>query len=171
MKFALKSVQHSERQSQETHSFSAFLYIDGVKSFEVSNDGWGGPNMTRQLGKLTEAEVNTWLAANRPNFGQEYGMSIEHDMDIEVGDLMNRYLAGKELDKMLKKGLVAIGKDDAGKPALYEYGKIGSNKLTSASATPGTVVSWNAELDKQGRGHKVVTKYENYDEALEALGA
>lgn len=160
MKFELKNVSHNATLSEETLCFSAVLYIDGKKAFEVSNRGHGGCDDVRQVGSITLDEVNRWLEANRPRFGLDINPEgLPHDLEIEVGELMNRWLARKEIMSMCSRKLVTV-KD--GK--IYTRGKMVSNKLT-----PAQVAKVEAQLAPLGE--KLVTKAQNLDLAIEAVMA
>lgn len=125
MKFQLKSVQYNSTLSEETYCFSAKLYIDGVHSFNVANAGQGGETVVRRTPKsqYCEDEVNAWLANNRPADPQF--PNLTHCLDFEIGDLMLRWLQERELNKMLKKGILATDGE-----ALFVF-KAG--QLTSAN--------------------------------------
>lgn len=129
MKFELKNVQYNALMSEETYCFSANLYIDGVFAFTVANRGHGGCNEVRPFGKfrLTEAEINDWLAANRepdPEFP-----SITHDLEIEVGELMTNWIRKQELNKLLRKAIVSTDGDSL---FVHKMGKTTSANLPAA---------------------------------------
>lgn len=119
MQFSLKKIEYSARMSEETHCFSAVLVIDGVASFEVSNHGHGGSDIVRALptAKHTQAEVNAWIKANLPP-DTSYGTTLEQDLEIVVGELMNEWLMARELRALLRRACVCIQG-----PELYTIGK------------------------------------------------
>lgn len=57
MKIELRRINHNPRLSEETNAFSAEIWIDGERAFEARNQGQGGCDFYRQLGRWTEAEV------------------------------------------------------------------------------------------------------------------
>lgn len=156
MKLEIKNVQHNETLSEETHCFSAKIYIDGVHAFNVSNHGHGGCNDVRPSGKcrLTEADVNAWLAANRPP-DPEFPR-LKHDLEIEVGDLVNRWLAAKALNKLLSKFLVSTD----GKSLFTR--KLATH--SSATLTAADILGINIRLAL--KGESAVTRNDNYEMAL-----
>src|SRR3546814_18930623 len=52
-------------------------------------------------------EVNQWLLANRPprSFGR---FSYDHDLEVEVGDLLARELERRRLKRLMRTCLVTI---------------------------------------------------------------
>ena len=119
MEITLKNVKHSEFASQETHCFEATVYVDGKRSFIVSNDGHGGCDSYRPINnKKTYSQVNDevanideCLALNREPHTFGGTCSITHSLEIEIGDLVNDWLFGKDFKKTMKK--VAFIKDGA----------------------------------------------------------
>lgn len=87
MKIELRRINHNPKLSEETEAFTAEVWIDGECAFEARNQGQGGCDLYRQVGRWTEAEVNAWLKANRPIRPFE-GLTLQHDLEAEVGDLL-----------------------------------------------------------------------------------
>lgn len=107
MKIELRRINYSAALSQETSAFSADLYIDGELAFHVRNDGGGGADFFHQVGRWTEAEANDWLKANRPRC-TVCGISFEHDLEVEVGDLVARELESRRLKRLMRTNLLTI---------------------------------------------------------------
>lgn len=105
MKFELRRIDYSAALSQETSAFTADLYIDGELSFHVRNDGGGGADFFHQVGRWTEAE--DWLKANRSRC-TVCGISFDHDLEVEVGDLLARELEGRRLKRLMRTNLLTI---------------------------------------------------------------
>lgn len=93
--------------SEETTAYSAEIWIDGQLAFHASNQGHGGADLYRQMGRWTEKDVYAWLAANRPP--QQVGsLKIPHDLEIEVGALIAEADALAQLKRRLKTNVLTI---------------------------------------------------------------
>lgn len=117
MKVELKNVKYIASMSEETHCFTATIYIDGVKAGEVSNRGQGGPNGYSRNG--VEEKLNAYGKTLPPHISEykdEQGKTIEIpiDADIIIGDLMNAHLAEKELKRSLSKRILFTKLGEAG---------------------------------------------------------
>ncbi len=111
MKIELRRISYNAALSQETAAFSAEVWIDGELAFHARNQGTGGADFYRQVGRWTETEVNAWLTANRlPRYlGDD--LACDHDLEIEVSDLLTRAVEGKRLKRLLHTKLVTIESD------------------------------------------------------------
>lgn len=107
MKIELRRINHNPKLSEETNAFSAEIWIDGEPAFEARNQGQGGCDLYRQLGRWCEAEVNVWLKANRP-IRPFQGLTLEHDLEAEVGDLLASELEYRRLKRLLRTNLITI---------------------------------------------------------------
>ncbi|HQR91118.1 MAG TPA: hypothetical protein PLH31_17985, partial [Caulobacter sp.] len=74
--------------SQDCSCYTAELWIDGRLAFLASNRGQGGADDYRQVGVITEAEVDTWLKANRPVRPFD-GIVLAPTLEHEVAFLMD----------------------------------------------------------------------------------
>lgn len=111
MKIELRRISYSAALSQETAAFTAEVWIDGELAFHARNEGTGGADFYRQVGRRTEAEVNAWLTANRLPRSLGDDLACDHDLEIEVSDLLMRAVEGKRLKRLLRTNLIAIEKD------------------------------------------------------------
>lgn len=105
MKIEVKNISVSLANSQETHCFSATVHVDGKKAFAVRNDGWGGSNMVDRVPGYdgpSEKEVDDFLKRSKP-VDTSYGVPIEHDLEIEVGDQVNAYLMAQETKRVRRE--------------------------------------------------------------------
>lgn len=107
MKIELRRINHNPKLSEETNAFSAEIWIDGERAFEARNQGQGGCDFYRQLGRWSEAEVDAWLKANRP-IRPFQGLTLEHDLEAEVGDLLASELEYRRLKRLLRTNLITI---------------------------------------------------------------
>ena len=111
MKIELRRISYSATLSQETAAFSAQVWIDGELAFHARNEGTGGADFYRQVGRWTEAQVDAWLKANRPPRFLGEDLACDHDLEIEVSDLLSRAIEGRPLRRLLKTRLITIEKD------------------------------------------------------------
>lgn len=111
MKIELRRISYNAALSQETASFSAEVWIDGELAFHARNQGTGGADFYRQVGRWTEAEVNAWLTSNRLPRYLGGDLACDHDLEIEVSDLLTRAVEGKRLKRLLRTKLVTIESD------------------------------------------------------------
>lgn len=107
MKIELRRINHNPKLSEETNAYSAEVWIDGEYAFDARNQGQGGCDFYRQTGRWTEAEVNAWLKTNRP-IRPFQGLTLEHDLEAEVGDLLEHELEHRRLKRLLRTNLVTI---------------------------------------------------------------
>ena len=91
MKLELKNLQHSKFASHETHCFEAKLYINGVFSAQISNDGQGGSNYVwwEKGVPISEKELEEYLTTNvdtlDPTHNKEWS-NLKYDLEIWVGN-------------------------------------------------------------------------------------
>ena len=111
MKIELRRISYNAALSQETAAFAAEVWIDGELAFHARNQGTGGADFYRQVGRWTEAEVNAWLTANRLPRSLGDDLACDHDLEIEVSDLLTRAVEGRRLKRLMKTRLVTIEKD------------------------------------------------------------
>jgi len=128
MQIVTKNLKIARSLSEETTAYTATIYVDGVATFAASNHGHGGCDMFHTLptAKVTEAQVNEWLAANvAPDGPYEADPAARapwdtgHSCTLEsfVGRIIEaqeaeteRKRVAKKFDKLLS-GCVAILRD------------------------------------------------------------
>jgi hypothetical protein len=132
MKIELRRITYSAALSRETSAYTADILIDDELAFRARNDGGGGADFFHQVGCRTEAEVNSWLKENRParTFGD---FSYNHDLEVEVSDLLARELEQRRLKRLLRTNLITI---ERGK--IYQYPLRGRPIETIAGAVRAT---------------------------------
>lgn len=106
MKFELKNVKVHPDMSEETTCFSASLYVDGKRCYIAQNNGHGGCNSYHPVPEKPEsvkmADIGAWIDRNVP--AEEYhGMTLKPDLDTVVGDLLEDFMARKDLKNALRK--------------------------------------------------------------------
>lgn len=131
MLIEIKKVQVNQRLSQETHCFSADVWIDGVKAGAIQNAGHGGPDDFFPVqGGQTLAQINERIAREMPEVP---GFpSLTNDLEIVVGDLVNAHVVQKSVGSRLKRKAVYVvdGKRNPdGKETAYECDIKGAEKL------------------------------------------
>lgn len=117
MKIDVKNISVNLANSEETHCFSAVVYVDGKKAFAVRNGGHGGPDIVDRIPGYTgpdEAAVDQWLKDNRPA-DTSHGITLEHCLEFEVSDHVNAFLKKKEqtktdraLDRLLAANIIGL---------------------------------------------------------------
>jgi len=123
MKVTIAGLKHMASLSEETHAYTATILIDGVRAFEGSNHGTGGPDMYHRLKGYdgpSDIEIDAWLKANTPKL-EYHGMELDNSLEIIVGDLINEQLGDKVLKRMLSTKIVVLDKGDDGEDALFTY--------------------------------------------------
>lgn len=135
MKIELRRITYSAALSRETSAYTADIRIDGELAFRARNDGGGGADIYDQVGYRTEAEVNAWLKAYRSarSFGD---FRYDHDLEVEVSDLLARELEGRRLKRLLRTNLITIERGQ-----IFQYPLRGRPIETIA----GAVLATNAE--------------------------
>ncbi len=116
MRIELKNVKYAKFASEETHCFQATVYLNGVKSGVVSNDGHGGANMYDpwSLEEKLEAYAKT-LPLEDAGFPDPHDPSkpcmMQPNAEIIIGNLMNEFLARRDFDRDIKKRVLWLSTD------------------------------------------------------------
>lgn len=97
MQIELRNVKYSAFASEETHCFRADIWIDGTKAGTAENQGHGGPTMIhpRALHERLDA-----YGATLPTISA-YGMEIQPDGEILIGDLVNDWLIERDVRRAM----------------------------------------------------------------------
>jgi hypothetical protein len=108
MKIELKSIQYSEKLSEETNAFSANLYIDGKLAGTASNRGHGGPTDYRtddENGRKLISDAETYCKGLPPGKFNSGGKDHFFDMDLEgyIDNLLEKYLQERDLKQFQNK--------------------------------------------------------------------
>lgn len=125
MQIELKKVKTNQRLSQETHCFSADVWIDGVKAGEIMNAGHGGPDdFFPAPGQPKLAEINARIAREMPEV-KGYP-ELTNDLELVVGDLVNAHITEKAVrSRMTRKATYIV----AGRDGVFEMDIKGIDKL------------------------------------------
>jgi hypothetical protein len=109
MKIELKKIRHSEQLSEETHAFTANLYINGTYAGYAKNNGRGGVTYylaKDEKGKLfirNAAKFCTALPARHADNPLTKDDSWDMNLEQHIDDLLNYYLQKKELTRFNNK--------------------------------------------------------------------
>ena len=111
MKITLKNILHSQFASHETLCFEASIYVDGKRRGTVENDGRGGCNNEwwddREFGKSVYEHIKTLPEVTLP---WDETKTMPQSLDIIIDELMNDWLASKEVKRQMRKGLLVVDK-------------------------------------------------------------
>lgn len=117
MKFELKNIKMSKFASHETFCFEATLYIDGVRSYHVSNDGNGGCNDIHRIAgvepKYTLDQINNHFA-NLPKEKSDLGFEFQPTLDFACSDLVGEHVMRKDLKRSLSDSLLFTKRNEKG---------------------------------------------------------
>ena len=125
----IKNLKLNKHFSQETHCFTATVYIDGKRAFSTENEGRGGPNnyypygKTQKAGAKRDAQLsdfkNAMSEARREAAryieakGEDYDWAIDRFADNDelidwlIADLINESEMLKHMRHVLKRRVVA----------------------------------------------------------------
>ncbi|BAI99002.1 hypothetical protein Sj15T_09990 [Sphingobium sp. TA15] len=107
MNIELRKLKLNRQLSEETNCYSAEIWIDGVRAFLAGNHGHGGADHYRQVGTLSEQEVDAWLKANRPKI-LIADVELDHSLEIEVSDLIAEHQQVAALRRKARTHLLTI---------------------------------------------------------------
>lgn len=150
-RIAIKNVSFNERLSEETHCFSATVYLDGKRLCIASNRGHGGcTDFDPVQGKSYEdiKAVEEWLkglepmpvADDAPEWEKElYADGYKPDLEAVIAELVNDWLYQKDAKRIQKKLTVVCIHE--GKPAMMSY---------KISGTTENVAKYRSELEAKG---------------------
>ena len=107
MRIELKKLKVVNALSEETTCYTAEIWVDGARAFLASNRGHGAADDFHQVGVVSEASVDAWLAANRQpaRFGDTV---LEHTLEFEVAALITKTEEVKRIRRSFKKQLIVI---------------------------------------------------------------
>ena len=134
MKIELKNFKHAEFASHETNCYEATVYVDGKRAFFASNEGHGGADFYEPLHaegkdpKQARLEFDAVMekveahCATLPKWGSKFGGEDNMDVDLEIliGNLIDKKLMEKALKKLLKSRVLMLDKNDDGVPKIFE---------------------------------------------------
>jgi hypothetical protein len=118
---ALQNIKRVAHFSEETHCYTAVLYVDGERWGTVSNRGHGGPDDFHGEGGRGYGDIetlNTLIAQTfKPYvFGDEgrNQITLEQNLEMVCGDLVNQWLRDKDFARAMKAKVLFTKPDVAG---------------------------------------------------------
>ena len=102
----LKNIKHFEAGSQETHCYTATIYVDGKRFATVENNGHGGCDNVHPINGGWDAikELEERIKETYPRIELEYFEDgLEPSLEIICGDLVNDFLLKKEFKKVMRR--------------------------------------------------------------------
>lgn len=149
----LKSVKVNETLSEETHCFSATLYVNGKRVAAASNRGTGGPtdlapfdDSAREIVKRANEACKTQLPAIE--FGPD-GLTlvapgtkdaIPRDLELVVNELVNLHCLRKAFARQMKKITVMKGGEMFHYPAKVKPSDENIDRVMALPENAGAVV-------------------------------
>ncbi len=115
----LKNIKHFAAGSQETHCYTATIYVDGERFATVENNGHGGCDNVHPItgGYESVSELETRIKATYPRIESEFFPGgLEPDLEIICGDLVNDHLFRKDFKNAMRKVSFTI----PGKTGIYQ---------------------------------------------------
>lgn len=151
MKLELKAISYNAGLSEETHAYSANLYLDGKKVAVVSNHGHGGCDNQQWLDKAAEAKITAHFAA-MPK--EATGMTLHEepfmfqpDLESWCANQVTDFLILRDTKRLCSRAVVGI---DDGKEYNFKMKPADLEKVFS-DGKGGTIT---------GRAH-LLSKYPN----------
>jgi len=126
MTLALRNIKVHIGLSEETHAYTAVVYLDGKKAVEVSNEGRGGCDRQRSANGHNVEEINDWCVAALPKWRGFDGEMNDTDLEVWCHEQVDRHLLLKELKRIMRSKAVFI---EDGK--VWEIGIAGAGKYES----------------------------------------
>ena len=117
MKVTIKNLRHIKSRSEETHCFSATVYIDGKVLCEVDNDGRGGPDHFFDAPKSPD-DWQDRLKAIEEELGKETvsEWDLPNSLTFIVCDLVNNSLVEKDVKSLIKRRVAYV----SAKPGIFQ---------------------------------------------------
>lgn len=155
MEILVKNLKIARSLSEETTAYTATIYVDGIATFAASNHGHGGCDMYHRLptAKVTEADVNAWLATNvapdgpwEPDAAKRapYDTGTTCNLEVFVGRVLtdaeretDRKRIIKKFDGFMAKSIVEF-RD--GKIFTYKAAPTAANLASLRKSKPGIVI-------------------------------
>jgi hypothetical protein len=124
-RIALRAIKHSGFASQETHCYQGNIYFDGKLVANVYNDGHGGCDgyTIKDQARWDDMQnyINTLPCIDLDTSGNSC-RQLMPDIEIICCDLVNAWLARRDLSRLIKKRVVFTKKDQP--TAVWQTGVI-----------------------------------------------
>jgi hypothetical protein len=129
----LKNIKVHLGLSEETHAYTAVVYVDGKKAVEVSNQGHGGGDRQLPVNGHGVREINDWCKATMPKWSLSLAQAgglvsatedeFETDLEMWCHQQVNDHLTSRDLKRKMRSKALFV---DGGK--MWEMGFKGSRK-------------------------------------------
>jgi hypothetical protein len=110
MKIEIKSIKTHSGLSRETHAYTATVYVDGVASIDVSNDGHGGCDYQHERAGHAGAvdRVSAYIASNYPpmTLAKVPNWSSPATLESVCSDAVTDYLILGDMRRALRSAVV-----------------------------------------------------------------
>jgi hypothetical protein len=108
MKITLKNIKHARNLSEETNAFTATVYVDGKKAGDAYNRGNGGCTEATIDDKKLRAKVEAYFANLPKVHCERFNFDYQPTLDLTVDELIEEDLERKDLQALIRKGVVVI---------------------------------------------------------------
>lgn len=105
-KITLKSIKHHAGLSEETHAYTATIYVDGSRFASVRNAGHGGSDEVHPLtgGYPAIDELENRIKATYPKKVSKYfPEGLEESLESICCNLVNEFLRNREFKKLMRR--------------------------------------------------------------------
>jgi len=112
----LRSIKHVAAMSEETHCYTATLYVDGIRWGTLSNRGYGAGDDFHGIDGRTRfniQELDQRIAATFPLI-EAHGFMVEQSLEMICVGLVNDFLAERDFKKVITKKIVFTRPDSPG---------------------------------------------------------
>lgn len=149
MRLELKSVDYSQRMSEETSCFFAQVYVDGRHVGSVLNHGHGGCHQyTGEAEAILSAEAKTLPKVKTDTPSETDPSGFFHyapDADSLIDEALDTYLMTRDLKRLIGSKVLFTKK---GEPGVYQTGKLTPGQKTAIKANPAWVRAQFPHADK-----------------------
>jgi len=125
----LKNIKVHLGLSEETHAYTAVVYVDGKKAVEVSNQGHGGGDRQQPVNGYSVEKINDWCEATLPKWKMFDDEMHDTDLEMWCHDQVNDHLTLKDMKRKMRSKALFV---DAGK--IWEMGMKGLKKYEARMA-------------------------------------
>lgn len=139
----LKAIKYMASLSEETHCYTADLYLDGVRIAQVGNHGHGGCDFQHAVGGFDLAALDREIKETYPSQPNTFDALLIMHQDIEsiCNELVSDFLIVRDIKRSFKKKVVLV-------------------RAEGGIIDVGYKVAMTAEMERKVREH-VAEKYPN----------
>lgn len=106
----LRNIKHFASLSEETHCYSATLYVDGELWGEVSNRGHGGCDDIRLAGNRSWDDIKALNARIAATYSpiECYGSTLSQDLEMLCCEAVNAWLVKREFNRAMGRAVLFV---------------------------------------------------------------